>query len=820
MSLKYAQRLLDHLQHEDYEPGPVSRLAEDLGIAPEQAAEFEAAVKEMAERGDVVIDDRGTVRLPRMPDEITGTFKKNQRGFGFVVPDKAYREGDLFIPREETLDALTGDRVRVAVERTIRRGERDTTGVVLEVLKRKRKSFTGELVQRGGMWLVFPDGKELTQPITVPDASSKNAKAGDKVVVEMTRYPEGNMTGEGVVVRVLGEAGQPDVETQATIAAYDLPPDEFPEACVEQARRAADEFDAAVAEGEAGGFAGRLDLRDEFIITIDPPDAKDYDDAISIRRTTLKDGGVGWELGVHIADVAHFIPPGSPLDEEARERGNSVYLPRHVIPMLPEILSNGICSLQEGVTRFCKSAFMTYDRDGRIRGEGVGATVIRSAKRLTYLEAQALIDGDLKEAARHARTEPNYTDELIATVREMDTLARAIRERRRKQGMIHLELPEVNLIFDENGHVIDAEPEDDAFTHTVIEMFMVEANEVLARLFEGMAVPLIRRIHPEPTPGDVGELQTYARVAGYKIPKKPTREELQGLLEATAGTGAARAVHMAVLRTLTKAEYSPALIGHFALASSAYAHFTSPIRRYADLTVHRALAEYLRRTENGTNRPRDEKSKRRLGRALLDSPMCPDHDTLVQVSRHITNTEVNAAEAERSLRQFLVLQLLLNHLGEAFEGIVTGVSPAGVFVQLEKYLADGFIKAADLPTGGKPGHPHFGGRWQVDPRTGALVHQGGRSFNIGDRLTVQIAQIDLALRKMDLTVANPDQRQAGKNKKPAESRGGGLGGGGILVDWEKIKFGKTGAERRAQRSRSRDKRKTDYRQERKDKGKR
>ena len=271
MPLKYAQRLLDHLQHEDYEPGPVSRLAEDLGIPPEQAAEFNAAVRTMADRGDVVIDDRGTVRLPRMPDEIIGTFKKNQRGFGFVVPDKPYREGDLFIPREETLDALTGDRVRVAVERTVRRGERDTIGIVLEVIKRKRKSFTGELVQRGGMWLVFPDGKELTQPIVVPDAGSKNAKAGDKVVVEMTRYPEGNMTGEGVVVRVLGEAGRPDVETQATIAAYDLPSDEFPEEGMATftcsfgaadrstysmwARRTASRFDPAFDFTEGGGTA-------------------------------------------------------------------------------------------------------------------------------------------------------------------------------------------------------------------------------------------------------------------------------------------------------------------------------------------------------------------------------------------------------------------------------------------------------------------------------------------------------------------------------------------------------------------------------------
>jgi ribonuclease R len=380
----------------------------------------------------------------------------------------------------------------------------------------------------------------------------------------------------------------------------------------------------------------------------------------------------------------------------------------------------------------------------------------------------------------------------------------------------------VNLIFDELGHVIDAEKEDDAYTHTLIEMFMVEANEVLARLFEGMGVPLIRRIHPEPTPGDAAELQTYARVAGFKIPKRPTRGELQSLLEATAGTGAARAVHMAVLRTLTKAEYSPALIGHFALASEAYAHFTSPIRRYADTTVHRALTEYLRLTDNGQKRPRSDDEKKRLGHRLRDSPMCPDEETLVRIGQHITQTEINAADAENNLRQFLVLQLLSNHLGEVFDGVVTGATQNGVFIQLDKYLADGMIKSADLPAGKHGSAPHsMGGRWKIDQRTGALVHEAtGRSFNIGDKVKVQIAAIDLALRKMDLAIADAHAREAGKVKKISEVRSGGLGGGALHIDLDMLKPEKTGADKRAQRSKSRERSKTDFRKERRDKGKR
>jgi ribonuclease R len=822
MPLRFTRRILDHLKHDNYEPGPVERLAQDFGLSEADMPEFREAVKLLADRGALVVDGSGRVKLPVMGDEITGVFRKNARGFGFIIPDIAYREGDLFIPPDEVSDALTGDTVRAQVVRGVRRGEADTTGRIVEVIKRKRKSFAGELEKRGGQWLVFPDGKELTQPVVVPDAGAKFAKPGDKVIVELTQYPEGNMLAEGVVVRVLGEAGLPDVETQAVIAAYNLP-GEFEQDCIEQARAAAAQFDVEVGAGAKEGFTDREDLRNDFIITIDPPDAKDYDDAIHIK--TLPDGG--WELGVHIADVAHFIAPETPLDEEAKERGNSVYLPRHVIPMLPEILSNGICSLQEGVTRFCKSAFLRYDREGNVRSEGVAATVIKSSKRLTYLEAQALIDGDLKEAVKHAKTEPKYTDQLIATLRQMDKLSRAIRERRRKQGMIHLELPDVVLLFDELGHVVDAEKEDDAYTHTLIEMFMVEANEVLARLFEGVRVPLLRRVHPEPTPGDAQDLQTYARVAGYKIPKNPTRQELQSLLEATAGTAAARAVHMAVLRTLTRAEYSPALIGHFALASEAYAHFTSPIRRYADTTVHRALTEYLKHTSNGKAPPRSDDDKKRLGDKLRRSPMCPDQDTLVDIGRHITQTEENAASAESSLRQFLVLQLLQNHLGEEFEGVCTGVTNSGVFIQLDKYLAEGMIKSADLPAGkrGNAGYGQTGGRWRIDPRTGALVHEStGRSFNIGDTIKVTISAIDLALRKMDLVVADAEGRQAGKAKRVGDQKSlsGGLGGGGLNLDLDMLKDdqGMTGAERRSQKSKARERGKQDFRKERKDKGKR
>ncbi|MBZ0173119.1 MAG: VacB/RNase II family 3'-5' exoribonuclease, partial [Phycisphaerales bacterium] len=715
-----------------YEPKAVGPLALELGFKDDMQA-FKDAVFALRDEGQLGIDDDGVVTLPHMPDrgELTGIFRGSAKGFGFVEPAVKSADGDVFIPERDTNGALSGDTVKIYYERDFRREKRlgslnkQFAGEVIEILQRRRANFTGEIGKQGDTWLAYPDGKELTDPVVVRDAESKNVKPGDKVVLEIIEYAEGNALPEGVITKVLGKAGEPDVETQAVIAAYSLPESDFEEDCTNQARNASAEFDRQIGEWEKRGQAalnehdeaGRADITDVFIATIDPPDAKDYDDAISIRRLNKSGDGLdGWELGVHIADVAHFIPAGSPLDEEAYERGNSCYLPRLVIPMLPEILSNGICSLQEGVPRFAKTAWIRYDKQGVVKAQGVQQTLIKSRKRMTYLEAQALIDGDPEEAKKHSKTEPVYTDELIATVREMNALARAIEGRRHRQGMISLDLPDVELIFDEDGKVIDAEQEDDAYTHKLIEMFMVEANEVIARLFEKVGVPLIRRIHPEPVPGDVDHLQKAATVAGYKIPQSPTREEMQGLLDATRGKPAARAVHMAVLRTLTKAEYSPAHIGHFALASEAYAHFTSPIRRYADLTVHRSIEAYLRATNNGENRPTDDAGLAALGKELRGDHDCPPEAALVEIGRHITATEQNAESAERELRQYLVLQLLSEkHIGDVMPGVVTGVTPRGIFIQIDKYLADGMIKKEDLP--GDVTRDAKPPRWVMDSKT-------------------------------------------------------------------------------------------------------
>ncbi len=817
MPLRFKKRILSHIAHARYSPQSIEAMARDLRVEEEDVDAFRQAVEELASEGRILLNDQGHVLLPPPGEEVVGVFRRNPRGFGFIRPRDPTAHGDFFVAPDDTQGAMTGDLVRARIRREPNRfvkGERSPySAVVVEVLERGRTSFTGELRKVGGRWLVFPDGDRLTDPVEVRDVGAKNATEGDKVLIELLRLPEAGALGEGVIVRVLGQAGEPDVETAAVIASYDLK-EAFDEALLAQARDASLAFEEQLARLEREPFEqvfpDREDLRSEFIVTIDPPDARDYDDAISISRE-----GDGWRLGVHIADVSHFVEQDSPLDLEARDRCNSTYLPRRVLPMLPELLSNGVCSLQEGVCRLTRSVFLRYDGRGEVTGKGFAGCLIRSAKRLTYLEAQALIDGDEEEAKKHAKTEPVYSEQLKRALREMDALAKRIRQRRRRAGMIHLNLPEVELLFDEAGRVVDAQPEDDAFTHTIIEMFMVEANEAAARLFEELGVPIIRRVHPEPPPGALEELAQFIRTLGLRLPKHPDRFDLQALLDSVEGTPRERAVHFAVLRALSPAEYLPAHMGHFALASEAYAHFTSPIRRYADLTVHRAIAAYLSLTRNGQEPPRKPNQKKALGRELARLPACPAEETLLEIAHKCTRREENSEEAERELRNLLVLELMEQHIGDVFDGVVTGAANAGVFVQLNKYLVEGLIRLADLPEVEKGVAP----RWKFDRSRGAVIEQKtGRSYKLGDTVRVVVSAVDLARRQMELLIPTEEAlKRAGVGKA---LKLGGTGGG--LAKAEGAGFGavRTGAQRRSRKSKARDRAKQDHRKERKAKGKR
>jgi ribonuclease R len=748
MPERYKQRILGHVGHGLYRPTGREELAEEVGTHDVDQAAFAQAVEQLIDEKLLDVDEKGRLSLPPIGEEIIGTIRVSDGGFGFVVPETPNAEGDMFIPPHGVGDAISGDRVRVRVVKEGGRRQREPgrspyTGRVEEVLRRARTHFVGVLRKQGALDLVIPDGRILAEPIVVRDAGAKHASVGDKVVVEITSYPEGNTLAEGVISKVLGEPGKPSVETAAVISAYDLPGD-FPDAVMDEARQLVARY-----QNEPESFTtDREDLSDSFLITIDPPDAQDYDDAISL---TVTDKTV--ELGVHIADVAAFVTPGSALDDEAYRRGNSVYLPRRVIPMLPEVLSNGLCSLQPNVTRLARSFYLTYTDSARVVGRRFCRSLIKSAHRLTYLEAQALMDGDPELARKHAKSDKPYSDKLVEVLGQMETLAKKIAERRRKVGMIELDLPQVELEFDEEGHVTGAEPEDDAFTHKLIEMFMVEANEGVAQMFADLGVPLIRRIHPEPATHDVTEMRSFAKVAGYHVPAKPTRKELQSLLDAVRGKPMARAIHFAVLRTMNKAEYAPMLVGHFALASEHYTHYTSPIRRYPDLAVHRALDVLASHMNKSGKMPNSPSGRKKLGGQVAADLALPGIEKLRTLGSHCSGTEIRASGAERELRDVLVLKMLgEKHVGDIFDGTVTGAIGRGLFVQIDKFLVEGLIRPDQLP--GAPAE-----RWRYNKNFRAMVaERSGRRIGVGDRFKVRIIRVDLFRRNMELMILEDDAR--------------------------------------------------------------
>ncbi|HVT91087.1 MAG TPA: ribonuclease R [Tepidisphaeraceae bacterium] len=735
MSDPLSEQILEHLKSAGYHPQRPRKLARELNVADEQSYPgFREALRDLMHQGRVVLGARGAIVLPSQRtsrDEITGTYRHNKRGFGFVVPTDPVSHEDLYIPQGENGGAMTGDIVRA---RITSRGQRDGramyTGRITEIVQRTNKRFAGTLVKEAGQWLVHPDGNTLTSAILTPDAASRNVKVGTKVVVELTSYPDDAGTlPQGVITGILGQAGEKDVDLKSVIVQFNLP-GEFPDAVKDQARKVVDSFDPLDQAHH------RVDLSDEIICTIDPDDAKDYDDAISLRQ--LDDGN--WELGVHIADVSHFVTEETPLDIEAKARGNSSYFPGYVIPMLPEILSNGVCSLQENVPRLCKSAFITYDEDARPIRTKFANTIIKSRKRLRYREAQAILDG--KAEIPHPegnRRRSDYPPEVIEHLQQMNTLARRLQKRRRAQGQLVLDLPEVELVLDENGKVVDAIPEDTSFTHTLIEMFMVEANEAVARLFNSLDIPFIRRIHPEPDLADSMRLRHFTEVAGYRLPRELDRKALQILLDKVRGKPEAFALNLAVLKSLTRAEYSPQPLGHFALASEHYTHFTSPIRRYADLTIHRLLNQYLEATFSRDVKHRASSGKKR--KITLED--IPSEDDLYELGKHLSFTERRSEDAERELRKVKVLELLQQHIGDEFTGVVTGITNFGIFVQISSWLIDGVIRYEDL----------LDDWWDVDERAGIIRGQrSGRKIGIGDVVKVVIVKVSVPRRELDLAV--------------------------------------------------------------------
>jgi len=709
----FKRKIIKLLKHADYKPVKLAKLAKALGVSSEDYPRFKEAFEQLRRGGQVVIGERNLVGLPGLSGQVIGTFRANPKGFGFVIPLEPTAHGDLFIPPDETGGAMTGDIVAARVVKKGRRaGQMRFSGKVVEVLERAQNRFVGTLLKGEEGWIVQPDGKGFTEPISVDDITAKNASRKDKVVVEILSYPTARHLARGVIVEVLGKAGRYDSEISSIVHQYHLP-DEFAEECVKQARGAAGEFNP-------DDIGAREDIKGKVVITIDPPDAKDFDDAISLER----DSEGNRVLGIHIADVSYFVGDGSPLDVEAKVRGNSAYLPGKTIAMLPEILSNGVCSLQPGQPRFVKSVYLTYDGNGKVLSRRFANSVMCSTQRLTYREADRILKGHTKGAK----------PEVVGLLKEMQRLSRLIERRRIDNGMLHLDLPEIELVMDKSGRVVDAHPADDSYPHTIIEMFMVEANDAAASLLDRVNVGFMRRIHPEPDSLSMKELSQLVKALGVSMPRTPDRFAVQGLLAAVKGADCSFAVNMAVLRSFEKAVYSPLHIGHYALASTHYCHFTSPIRRYADLLVHRVLERYLRGRSDSADRSGD----------------------LDEVGRHITFTEQRAEDAEKELQTVLILQMLSSRIGDELDGVVTGIAGFGVFVQSRKYGIEGLVRMEDL--GGDVWKYNSKGHFIVGERSGCSIH-------LGRAMKVRIVSVNIPARQLNVSPVEPLAGAAERGRK-------------------------------------------------------
>jgi ribonuclease R len=708
-------RILSAVAHSNYHPVKPKALARKLGLPAAQHGVFKNALKELIRLGRVEIGKGNAVRAVGPHNTLTGIFRKTEAGFGFVRPnpDEGHAFNEVFIPEDAVRDAATGDVVLVHLRQSRRRHERGPKGAIVKVLERATSQFVGTYFTRDGLFYVRVDGTVFSHSVVVGDPSAKGAKPNDKVVIEMLRFPTADERGEAVIVEVLGPHGKVGVDTLSVIRALGLP-DAFPEDVLEEARQVGARFKEEIP-------AGREDFTDWLTITIDPIDARDFDDAISL---TVDPKSKHWLLGVHIADVSHFAPPGSALDREARKRGTSVYLPQRVIPMFPEIISNSLASLQQGKIRFVKSAIMDMTPGGQKTDVRLTNAAIKVSRRFTYEQVSALLAQAKPKPADG--TPPDFESEILALLLRMRDLALILHKRRLKRGSLELMMPEIQLEYDDLGKVCGAHFRKHEISHAIVEEFMLAANESVADHLDQEDLFFLRRVHPAPEPTKLHKFAEFARILGYKIKSESDRFTLQRILHQSANKAEMHAVHYALLRSLKQAIYSPVKEDHYALASKNYCHFTSPIRRYPDLHVHRLLDQLL---------------KRGRARSKLDE--------LIALGEHCSKMERRAEAAERDLVKYKLLVYMNDRLGTNLDAIITGVADYGFFAQAETLPVEGLVHISTLPDD----------YYYFDEASHSLVGQRTkRTFRLGDKVQVTVVRVDLARRQLDFRIKGTSAR--------------------------------------------------------------
>ena len=728
---KIQEQILALLGSANYRPLNKSELAKALGRKSGVRMGLSQVLRDLERVGEIARIRKNRYVLPPAADLIAGKLHIHQAGYGFLISEKP-GESDIFIAAENTGTAMHGDRVvaRISPDEPSGRIKGRREGRVIRILERAHDTIVGTLQRSRNFYYVVPDDPRIVHDVYVgqvsnspqgesavadlPLAAFKIApQVGDKVVVRLEAWESRHVNPEGEIIEVLGPASAPGIDMLSIIRKYHLPT-EFPRDVLDQAKGIPETVDARQ-------FEGREDLRGEFIVTIDPDDARDFDDAIHVEKI-----GGGWRLGVHIADVAAYVEPDSPLDREARRRGNSVYLPDRVIPMLPERLSNGVCSLNPGVDRLTHSVFIHFDKHGNAKSARFARSLVRSARRLTYKQAYAILTaapGDQLGERLHLAWE----------------LAALLRQRRFEHGALDLDFPEVKVWVDKDGHPVKLERVENDKSHQLIEEFMLAANESVARELKKRAVPTIYRIHENPDPEKLAEFREFVLGFNYTVGDVTHRAELQRLLAATRGKPEEQALKVGLLKSLKRARYSPQPLGHYGLAKANYLHFTSPIRRYADLVVHRALG-------------RDTAGTRGRSARSAGAHRHPDMAEIASIAEHISVTERTAADAEVDAVQMKKLEFFQRQLDahnpQIFRASIVDVRNYGLMVELPDALITGLIHVSSLTD-------DF---YLFEPARRQLIGRRSRKrFSVGGELSVFVARVDLFKRQVDFAIVTASQ---------------------------------------------------------------
>ena len=696
------ERILAYMESEGYVPIKRRDMRAMLSVPQEDREKFESLINELIAEGRVFETKKGKLASPKDLQMATGTFIGHARGFGFVTPDAGGE--DIFIPASETMGAMQKDRVLYKMLHKAEKGKK-ADGVIVRILERGQQRIVGTFEAGSkGYGFVVADDKKIAKDIFISRENTKGAVTGHKVVVEITDYGEDRRNPEGKVIEILGHINDPGVDILSVIRRYELAV-EFPEEVYAEIEHLGTE----VAEADK---KGREDLRDLLTITIDGADAKDLDDAVSLKRL----GNGNFELGVHIADVSHYVRENTALDKEAYARGTSVYLVDRVIPMLPHKLSNGICSLNPHVDRLALSCLMEVNGRGEVVSHRILESVINSDYRMTYTAVREILeDGTPALLEQYA--------EILPMLEDMEELRQILGEKRRKRGSVNFDLPESKIILDENGKPIDIKPYEKSIATNMIEEFMLVCNETIAENSFWQEMPFMYRSHQEPDEDKLEKMEQFLRGFGYYLRKKDGEihpRELQKVLQKAEETDEERIITRMVLRSMMQARYTAENGGHFGLAAKYYCHFTSPIRRYPDLEIHRMIKKML-------HGELDEKASAYYRRKMPDW------------AKHCSKQERVAEDAERDTDALKKVEFMEDKVGQIYEGIISGVTNWGIYVELTNTI-EGMVALSQMDDD----------YYEFDEKKMLVFgKRTKKSYRLGDKVVVSVAKVDRMMGAID-----------------------------------------------------------------------